>query len=56
MQYLNKRYHETESENVRDDLSQYMNQAVCPDCRGMRLRKESLSIKINGKSIYDFNA
>jgi len=56
LQYLNKRYHETESEKVREDLLQYMHQAVCPDCKGMRLRKESLSIKLNGKSIYDFTS
>ncbi len=48
LQYLNKRYHETESEKVREELLQYMNQAVCHDCKGMRLRKESLSIKLNG--------
>ncbi len=55
LQYLNKRYHETESEKVREELLHYMNQAVCHDCKGMRLRKESLSIKLNGTSIYDVN-
>jgi len=54
--YLNKRYHETESEKVREEVAQYMHQAVCPDCSGRRLRKESLSIKVNGKSICDFNS
>jgi excinuclease ABC subunit A len=56
LQSLNKRYHETESEKVREDISQYMNQVICPDCGGRRLRKESLSIKVSGKSIYDFNS
>ena len=56
LQYLDKRYHETESDKVRDDLAQYMNQVSCPECKGKRLRKESLSIKIGGKSICDFNA
>jgi excinuclease ABC subunit A len=56
LQYLNKRYHETESEKVREELLQYMHQAVCPDCKGMRLRKESLSIKLNDKSIFDFTS
>ena len=40
--YLNKKYHETDSENVREDLSAYMNQLPCPGCQGRRLRKESL--------------
>jgi excinuclease ABC subunit A len=31
-----------------------MNQLTCPECQGKRLRKESLHIKINGKSIHDF--
>ncbi|MEI6127446.1 MAG: excinuclease ABC subunit UvrA, partial [Pseudomonadota bacterium] len=53
--YLNKKYHETDSENVREDLSAYMNQLPCPDCQGRRLRRESLAIKISQKSIYDFN-
>lgn len=54
--YLNRRYHETESEHVREELSRYMSQLPCPECEGKRLRKESLSIKIKGKSIYDITA
>jgi excinuclease ABC subunit A len=50
---LNKRYRETGSEQVRDDIGRYMNRQPCPDCGGGRLRKESLWIRIDGKSIAD---
>jgi len=56
LNYFNKKYHETDSENVRDELTEYMNQLPCPECGGRRLRRESLSIKIGGRSIHDVNA
>ncbi|RUM50561.1 MAG: excinuclease ABC subunit UvrA, partial [Marinomonas sp.] len=36
---LNRRYHETESDSVRDDLSQYISTKPCPSCHGTRLNK-----------------
>ncbi len=56
LNYFNKKYHETDSENVREELMDYMNQQPCPACDGRRLRRESLSIKIGGKSIHDVHA
>jgi excinuclease ABC subunit A len=53
---LNRRYLETDSDKVREELSMFMNHLPCPDCGGKRLKQESLAIKINGKSIYDFTA
>jgi excinuclease ABC subunit A len=50
---LHKRYHESESDQVRDDIGRYMNQQTCPDCAGGRLKKESLWIRLDGKSIAD---
>jgi len=50
---LHKRYHESESDQVRDDIGRYMNQQTCPDCGGGRLKKESLWIRLDGKSIAD---
>ena len=43
----------TDSDQVRDDIGRYMNQQTCPDCAGGRLKKESLWIRLNGKSIAD---
>lgn len=50
---LERRYHETDSFDVRDDLTQYMNTQPCPICNGSRLKKEALFIKIGGSSIND---
>jgi len=49
---LNRRYKETDSENVREDIHEkYISYITCPTCHGARLKPESLSIKINGKNI-----
>ncbi len=50
---LERRYHETESSDVMDDLTQYMNTQPCPVCNGARLKKEPLFVKIEGRSICD---
>ncbi len=44
-------YESTGSQEVREALQKYMRQVVCPECRGFRLRKESLSVRVGGKSI-----
>ena len=46
-------YRDTESDSVRDEIRKYMNFTNCPDCQGTRLKKEALSILIDGKSIAD---
>ncbi|MBE9529369.1 MAG: excinuclease ABC subunit UvrA [Proteobacteria bacterium] len=50
---LERRYHETESEDVRTGLEKYMNSQPCPECCGARLKTEALSIKVGGKSIWE---
>ncbi len=46
-------FKETESPEIREKLSQYMRTSTCTVCEGARLRKEALSILIEGKSIHD---
>ncbi len=46
-------YSETESEEVREAFSKYIRTVSCPSCHGARLKKESLSVLINEKSIHD---
>jgi excinuclease ABC subunit A len=46
-------YHETDSDYIREEISKYMTELVCPECQGGRLRKEALSIKILGKNIFE---
>jgi excinuclease ABC subunit A len=36
-------------------LSRYRGRTACPDCKGMRLRKEALYVKVNGKNIGELN-
>jgi excinuclease ABC subunit A len=50
---LERRYKETDSPSVRQEIERFMNTSTCPDCSGSRLRKESLFIRIDNKSIYD---
>ncbi|MBI5755285.1 MAG: excinuclease ABC subunit UvrA [Nitrospirae bacterium] len=50
---LERRYQETDSEDVIEELVQHMNSQPCPGCGGSRLRKECLYVRIAGKSIYD---
>ncbi|MEO0142679.1 MAG: excinuclease ABC subunit UvrA [candidate division WOR-3 bacterium] len=48
---LMRRYRETTSEAVREEIEDYMVITPCPDCKGKRLKPQSLSIKIGGKNI-----
>ncbi|MGB9720639.1 MAG: excinuclease ABC subunit UvrA [bacterium] len=48
---LMRRFHETTSEAVREEIEDYMVITPCPDCKGKRLKPQSLSIKINEKNI-----
>lgn len=50
---LERRYHETDSEDVREDLEEFMNSQPCPVCNGSRLKKEALFIKVGGRSVWD---
>ncbi|MFC1890357.1 excinuclease ABC subunit UvrA [Thermodesulfobacteriota bacterium] len=53
---LNRRYHETDSDAVREEIRKYMNHRPCASCNGARLRCESLFVRINGMSISDITA
>ncbi|NQZ80922.1 MAG: excinuclease ABC subunit UvrA [Colwellia sp.] len=44
---MERRYRETESNAVRDELSKYLNSQPCPDCNGSRLRLEARNVFIN---------
>ncbi|MDR7483714.1 MAG: excinuclease ABC subunit UvrA [Armatimonadota bacterium] len=53
---LERRYKETDSEYVREEIEQYMTSLPCPDCRGTRLKPESLSVKVGGLNIAEATA
>lgn len=50
---LERRYLETESDYIRKKIEAFMRILQCPECKGQRLRKEILAVKIEGKSIID---
>ena len=49
---MERLYHETDSDYIREEISKYMVEVICPKCKGARLRKEALAIKIDKKNIY----
>ena len=53
IQNLSRLYRETHSEHRRHDIQKFMTTRECEMCRGKRLKKEILAVKINGKSIID---
>ena len=56
LQWLDRRYKETESESIREWLGAFMNMRPCPACEGARLKKESLFVRFNNKSISEVTA
>jgi excinuclease ABC subunit A len=50
---LSRRYKETDSDWIREDIERYMNIRPCPSCKGARLKKESLAVKVEGLSIFE---
>ena len=53
---LYRRWKETESDWVREDLERFMNMRDCPECKGARLKKESLFIKVDNKNISEISS
>jgi excinuclease ABC subunit A len=53
---LDRRYRETDSSMIREELERFMNVRPCPTCKGTRLKKESLAVKIQELSIHQVTA
>ncbi len=50
---LDRRFHETQSPMIRDELTKFMNEQTCPSCKGSRLKDEALAVKIGKWNIYE---
>ncbi len=50
---LQRRYHETESNSVREDLAKYHTVRTCPDCSGARLNQEARHVFLNQTNLPD---
>ncbi len=48
---LQRRYSETSSEYVKEDIEKYMSASTCPTCKGARLKPEALAVTIGGSNI-----
>ncbi|MGI5911556.1 MAG: excinuclease ABC subunit UvrA [Syntrophomonadaceae bacterium] len=53
---LKRRYHETKSESMREEIEKYMTTRLCPRCHGKRLKEEIMWVLIEGKSINEVTA
>ncbi|HEX6005320.1 MAG TPA: excinuclease ABC subunit UvrA [Burkholderiales bacterium] len=49
---LERRYRETDSVVVREELAKYLNTQICPECNGTRLRREACNVTVAGHTIY----
>ncbi len=48
---LERRYNQTQSDSMKEEYEQYMSDTPCPDCHGLRLRREALAVTVGGISI-----
>ena len=48
---LQRRYGETSSEYVKEDIEKYMSSSTCPVCKGARLKPEALAVTVGGANI-----
>ena len=53
LKHVERRYQETQSDSTREQLEAFMVEQPCPTCHGRRLRPESLSVLVAGRSIGD---
>ena len=48
---LKRRYHESDSDDMREEIERFMTPAKCPECKGRRLKPEALSVTVAGSPI-----
>ncbi len=53
---MTRRFRETESQSVREDLSKFQTQQHCPSCSGSRLRRDARSVFIDERNISDITS
>ncbi len=53
---MERRYRETGSEGVKQEYETFMRVTPCRECRGMRLKKESLAVTVCDKNIYEITS
>lgn len=53
---LERRYFETDSSHIKEELAKYQNNRQCPDCHGSRLRKEALCVTVGQYNLATISA
>ena len=53
---LERRYRETDSVAVKEELAKYLNTRSCPECDGTRLRREARNVRVAGRTIHELSA
>ncbi|MDX8379281.1 MAG: excinuclease ABC subunit UvrA [Gallionella sp.] len=53
---LARRYKESDSPAVREELSKYLNGCTCPECKGSRLRLEARHVRFSDKNLHEISA
>ncbi len=53
---LERRYRETESLSVREELARYLGNRVCPECQGTRLTRSARNVFVDGRSLPEVSA
>ena len=53
---MERRYHESDSMAVREELAKYQNNKPCPACNGTRLREEARHVMVGGVPIFQVSA
>ena len=54
--HLERLFHQTDSDYLKEEISKFMSTLSCPSCKGARLKPESLSVRVNQKNIWQITA
>ena len=53
---FDRRYKETDSMAIREELAKYINSKICPVCEGARLKREARHVRVGDKNIHEISA
>ncbi|HTZ10766.1 MAG TPA: excinuclease ABC subunit UvrA [Candidatus Margulisiibacteriota bacterium] len=51
--HLERLFRDTDSDYLKEEISRFISSLPCPSCKGARLKKEILAVKVNRKNIYE---
>lgn len=51
--HLERLFRQTDSDYLKEEISRFMSSLPCPSCKGARLKKESLAVRLNGRNIWE---